>query len=155
MNISSLPRDAFSSADSALGREWLLTNGLGGYAAGTVGLANTRRYHGLLVASFKPPVDRLVLVSKVDIAVRYRGETFSLTSNEFEDGTVSGRGFERLVSFEMDGQIPAWRFAVADALVELRIYALHGENTSYLRLRVLAATAPVEFELTPLCAYRD
>jgi predicted glycogen debranching enzyme len=150
-----LPRDAFSSADAALGREWLVTNGLGGFAAGTVGLANTRRYHGLLVASFKPPVDRLVLVSKVDIAVRYRGETFSLTSNEFVDGTVSGRGFDRLVSFEVDGQIPVWRFAVADALVELRIYATQRENTSYLRLRVLSATAPLDFELTPLCAYRD
>jgi predicted glycogen debranching enzyme len=155
MTDSSLPRDAFSSADTALGREWLVTNGLGGYAAGTVGLANTRRYHGLLVASFKPPVDRLVLVSKVDITVRYRGETFSLTSNEFVDGTVSGRGFERLVSFEIDGQIPVWRFAVSDALIELRIYAMNGENTSYLRLRVLSATAPLAFELTPLCAYRD
>lgn len=148
-------RDAFSTGDAALGREWLVTNGLGGFAAGTVGLANTRRYHGLLVASFKPPVDRLVLVSKVDIAVRYRGENFSLTSNEFVDGTISGRGFERLVSFEIDGQIPVWTFAVADALIELRIYAAYGENTSYLRLRVIAATGPVSFELTPLCAYRD
>ena len=96
---SPLPRDAFSSPNAALDREWLVTNGLGGYAAGSVSLANTRRYHGLLVASFKPPVDRLVLVSKVDIAVGYRGVTYALTSNEFADGTLSGRGFEHLVSF--------------------------------------------------------
>ena len=132
-----------------------MTNGLGGYAAGSVGLANTRRYHGLLVASFKPPVDRLVLVSKVDVSVRYRGVTYALTSNEFTDGTVSGRGFEQLVSFALDGQIPVWTFAVADALIELRIYAAHGENTSYLRLRLISSTAPMAFELTPLCAYRD
>jgi predicted glycogen debranching enzyme len=152
---SSLPRDAFATAEGAMNREWLVTNGLGGFAAGTIALANTRRYHGLLVASFKPPVDRLVLVSKVDIAVRYRGEKHALTSNEFADGTLSGRGFQQLLAFTVDGQIPVWTFAVADALIELRIYATQGENTSYLRIRVVSATAPLEFELTPLCAYRD
>ncbi|MEO8018501.1 MAG: amylo-alpha-1,6-glucosidase [Pseudomonadota bacterium] len=152
---SRLPRESFAVPEAAIGREWLVTNGLGGFAAGTVALANTRRYHGLLVASFKPPVDRLVLVSKVDISVRYRGEDYSLTSNEFVDGTLGGNGFRHLQSFEQDGQIPLWTFAVADALIELRIYAMQGENTSYLRLRVLAATAPLAFELTPLCAYRD
>lgn len=136
-------------------REWLVTNGLGGFASGTVALANTRRYHGLLVASFKPPVDRLVLVSKVDVEVMYRGAHCALTSNEFRDGTVAPRGFEHLVDFRLEGQLPVWTFAVSDALIELRIYAVQGENTAYLRVRVVAASAPVEITLTPLCAYRD
>jgi predicted glycogen debranching enzyme len=140
---------------ATLEREWLVTNGLGGFAAGTVALANTRRYHGLLVASFKPPVDRQVLVSKVDIEVAYRGLRYALTSNEFADGTLNPRGFEYLVDFRLDGQLPVWTFGIADALVELRIYAAQGENTAYLRVRVIAATAPLTFELTPLCAYRD
>jgi predicted glycogen debranching enzyme len=138
-----------------LNQEWLVTNGLGGFAAGTVALANTRRYHGLLVASLKPPVDRLVLVSKVDIDVEYRGARYALTTNEYADGTLAPRGFERLVSFRLDGSIPVWTFGIADALLELRIYAAQGENTSYLRLRTLAATAPLDVTLTPLCAYRD
>jgi predicted glycogen debranching enzyme len=144
-----------NDAENALSREWLVTNGLGGFASGTVALANTRRYHGLLVASFKPPVDRLVLVSKVDVEVLYRGARYALTSNEFRDGTLAPRGFERLTDFHLDGQMPVWTFTVADALIELRIYAAHGENTAYLRVRVIAASAPVELLLTPLCAYRD
>jgi predicted glycogen debranching enzyme len=143
------------NSNDAFTREWLVTNGLGGFAAGTVALANTRRYHGLLVASFKPPVDRLVLVSKADIDVVYHGQRYSLTSNEYADGTLSPRGFEHLIDFRVDGQVPVWTFGMADALLELRIYAAQGENTSYLQLRVVAATAAVEAILTPLCAYRD
>jgi glucose 1-dehydrogenase len=64
----SLPRSLFAQALEALGREWLVTNGIGGFASGTVSQANTRRYHGLLVASLKPPVDRVVMVAKADDA---------------------------------------------------------------------------------------
>jgi predicted glycogen debranching enzyme len=142
-------------SQEALQREWLVTNGLGGFSSGTVALANTRRYHGLLVSSFKPPVDRLVLVAKVDIEVEYRGTRYSLTTNEYVDGTLAPRGFERIVSFGLEDQMPVWTFALADALLELRIYAAQGENTSFLRVHVIAATAPVELTLTPLCAYRD
>ena len=140
---------------NALEREWLVTNGLGGFASGTVALANTRRYHGLLVASFKPPVDRRVLVAKVDIDVIYRGQAYALTTNEFQDGTLAPRGYERLVSFRLDGQIPVWTFACADALLELRIYAAQDENTFYLRTRVVAATSPIQVMFTPLTAHRD
>jgi predicted glycogen debranching enzyme len=143
------------NARDAFEREWLVTNGLGGFASGTVALANTRRYHGLLVSSFHPPVDRRVLVAKIDVEAVYRGIRYALTANEFADGTIAPRGFEQLVAFRLDGQVPVWSFALADALVELRIYAKQGENTAYLRMRVVAATAPVELSLTPLCADRD
>ena len=139
----------------ALSREWLVTNGLGGFAAGTVSLANTRRYHGLLVASFKPPVDRRVLVAKVEVEVEYRGTRYALSTNEFADGTLAPRGFNHLTEFRLEGNLPVWTFAVADALLELRIYAAQGENTAYLRIRTVAATAPVHVALTPLCAWRD
>ena len=143
------------NTQDALGREWLITNGLGGFVAGTAALANTRRYHGLLVASFKPPVDRRVLVAKVDIEIEYRGTRYALTANEFADGTLAPRGFEYLTEFRLEGGLPVWNFAVADALLELRIYAAQGENTAYLRVRVVAATAPLRVTLTPLCADRD
>jgi predicted glycogen debranching enzyme len=140
---------------NSMDREWLVTNGIGGFAAGTVALANTRRYHGLLVASFKPPVDRRVLVAKVDVDVTYRGRSYALTTNEYGDGTLAPRGFERCVSFRLDGQTPVWTLAFSDAQLEMRIYAAAGENTFYMRLRLLAATAPVHVALTPLTAHRD
>jgi predicted glycogen debranching enzyme len=139
----------------SLQKEWLVTNGLGGFASGTVALANTRRYHGLLVSSFKPPVDRLVQVAKVDLEVEYRGRRHALTTNEYADGTIAPRGFEKLISFRLDGQLPVWTFGIADALIELRIWCAQGENTSYLRVRLLAGTAPLGITLSPLCAYRD
>ena len=61
-----LSRAELNQVDAALSREWLVTNGLGGFASGTVGLANTRRYHGLLVAALRPPVDRVVMIAKLD-----------------------------------------------------------------------------------------
>jgi hypothetical protein len=59
----SLPRSLIAQAPEALDREWLVTNGIGGFASGTIAQANTRRYHGLLIASLKPPVDRVVMVA--------------------------------------------------------------------------------------------
>jgi hypothetical protein len=91
-----LPRVDFTQLANAFDREWLVTNGLGGFACGTVALANTRRYHGLLVASLSPPVQRVLMLAKLDVTVRYRGITFELGCNEFADGTVTSRGFELL-----------------------------------------------------------
>jgi glycogen debranching enzyme len=66
--------------NESLTREWLATNGLGGYACGTLSGANTRRYHGFLMASFTPPVERTLLVSKVDITIEYLAREYPLFS---------------------------------------------------------------------------
>jgi predicted glycogen debranching enzyme len=155
MSAGHLPRDGFARLDAALEREWLVTNGLGSFAAGTASLANTRRYHGLLVASLRPPVERVMMVAKVEVTAIYRQVRYELGTNEFADGTIAPRGFQSLVRFELDGQSPVWTFACADALIELRIRMLPGENTTEVQLRVLHALAPVAFELAPLCGYRD
>ena len=76
----------------AFAREWLVTNALGGFACGTLAQANTRRYHGLLVASLRPPVQRVVMVAKLEVLARYRGETCERGCNEFADGTIAPRG---------------------------------------------------------------
>jgi glycogen debranching enzyme len=73
-----------------------VTNGLGGYACGTVALANTRRYHGFLMASLTPPVQRTLLVAKIDLGVEYLGLKTELTANEFVGGAVSPQGFVHL-----------------------------------------------------------
>src|SRR5438093_1139543 len=84
--FTALARSDFAHAGNSLEREWLVTNGLGGFASGTVAHANTRRYHGLLVASLRPPVERVVMVAKVDAFVEYQGRRFGLACNEFADG---------------------------------------------------------------------
>jgi predicted glycogen debranching enzyme len=132
-----------------------VTNGLGGFACGTVAGANTRRYHGLLVASLKPPVERTLLVAKIELSVRYLDVETDLSANEFAGGVISGQGFVHLESFAVEDGIPTWRYAVADALLEQQIFMAPGANTSYLRLELLRATAPLQVTLKPLLTYRD
>jgi predicted glycogen debranching enzyme len=141
--------------DTATEREWLLTNGLGGFAAGTIAGACTRRYHGLLVAALRPPVERTVLVAKLETIVRYRGRAYPVTSNEYGDGTIDPRGYEHIARFRLEGLMPVWEFVVGDALLEQRITMIHGENTTVVRFTMLRGGAPLKLELNPLCTYRD
>src|SRR5690242_18224935 len=122
------PRTDFASATNAFEREWLVTNSLGGFACGTVAQANTRRYHGLLVAALQPPVQRVVMVAKLEALVRYRGNVYELGSNEFADGTLSPRGFELLSAFEDEGGLPVWTYACGDARLEQRIWMADGRS---------------------------
>ncbi len=135
--------------------EWLVTNGLGGFACGTVAGANTRRYHGFLMASLRPPVERTLLVAKVELTVHYLGTETDLSANEFAGGAISGQGFVHLESFAVPDGIPTWRYAVADALLEQKIFMAPGANTSYLRLELIRATRPLRVTLKPLITYRD
>jgi len=150
-----LARTDFAPAPAALEREWLVTNGLGGFACGTVAQANTRRYHALLVASLRPPVQRVVMVSKVEVLLRYRGRTFELGCNEFVDGTVAPRGCELLSAFADEDGVPVWTYGCADARLEERVWMADGRNTTYLGFTLRTATEAVDLELRPLCTYRD
>ncbi len=132
-----------------------MTNGLGGYACGTVALANTRRYHAFLMASLAPPVQRTLLVAKVDLSVEYLGVKTDLGANEFAGGTISPQGFVHLESFAVIDGIPTWRYGVADAILELQIFMAQGANTSYLRVELLRSSAPLRVALKPYVAYRD
>ena len=80
-------------------KEWLISNGLGGYASSSVCGTNTRRYHGLLVAAFNPPTDRKVLVSKIEETLSKGEERFALSTNYYP-GVVYPRGYNYLTSFE-------------------------------------------------------
>src|ERR1019366_6322288 len=102
-------------------REWLVTNGLGGFASGTLAGLLTRRYHALLAAALSPPVRRRILVAGSVEWVTLDGRSIALHNHEFADGTIDQRGFERLVSFELDGMLPVWQFAIDDVLIEKRI----------------------------------
>lgn len=154
----SLPAHLLKFLDAALRREWLVTNGLGGYASGTVSGVNTRRYHGLLVASFAPPVRRTVLVAKVDEVVTVhdgRDWPVELGANEYADGTIAPEGYRSLTGFRLEGTIPVWTFAVSGAVLEKSIWMPHGRNTSCVRYRVLPGGLPLRLAIRPYLTERD
>jgi predicted glycogen debranching enzyme len=136
-------------------REWLCTNGLGGFASGTVAGTATRRYHGLLVAALAPPVGRILVVSRLDERVEYGGLTYALATNRWADGTIAPDGHRLIETFRLDGTSPVWRYACADALIEKRVWMEPGANTTYVRYRLLRATGPVRLALDALVNYRD
>jgi len=131
-----------------------VTNGLGGYASGTVALANTRRYHGLLVASLAPPAGRTLLVAKFDASVEYDGGRYELCANEFAGGTIAPQGFVHIESFALRGTIPTWRYAFADALLELRIFMAPFTQTSYVGFALLRGTSRANLQIKPYITYR-
>ena len=151
----SLTRDLLTDFDAVTRREWLVTNGIGGFASGTLAGMNSRRYHGLLIASLRPPVERVAMVAKLDAVAVHRGQRIELATNEFADGTVAPRGYVHLDSFALDGQIPVWTWLLGDALLEQRIWMAHGANTTYVSFALTRGDVPIELEFSPLCTYRD
>jgi predicted glycogen debranching enzyme len=148
-------REVCGSLHAAEAREWLVTNGIGGFASGTVAGSSTRRYHGLLIAALQPPVGRVQLVAALDSIARYAGKEYALATHSWTGGAVSPRGFELLESFRLEGTTPVWRFALADGLLEQRVWMCHGENTTYVQFTLLRGSGPLEFESRALVNYRD
>src|SRR5689334_8812661 len=122
-------REICGSLDIAESREWLVTNGIGGYASGTVAGLLTRRYHGLLVAALNPPLGRTLLLTKLDETALYGQYSYPLCTNRWTDGTVSPHGYQHIERFFLDGTTPVWQFACADALLEKRVWMQQGVNT--------------------------
>ena len=116
------------TADSPDGREWLCTNGIGGYAAGTVSGVLTRRYHGLLVAALHPPLGRTVMAAKVDEVVEYAGGRYALGADRWADDTLAPQGYHHLRHFRLDGTSPVWTYAAGEARLEKRVWMEPGAN---------------------------
>jgi predicted glycogen debranching enzyme len=150
-----LGRDALEGFGEAARREWLCTNGLGGYAAGSVSLAATRRYHGLLVAALRPPGQRVLMVAKLELTASYGGTEWQLASNEFADGTIAPQGYRLLESFRLEGLIPVWTWLLGDLRLEQRIWMRHGANTTYVRFTRRGGSGPLRLSVDPLCTCRD
>src|SRR5262245_54995763 len=92
-------------------REWLSANGLGGYASGTGSGANTRRYHGLLVAALVPPGQRQVLLSRLDEVAVVGGEVYELGASIWQSGAIAPQGYQHLASFQAR-PVPTWEYRV-------------------------------------------
>jgi predicted glycogen debranching enzyme len=135
-------------------REWLVTNGIGGYASGTISGLLTRRYHGLLIAALRPPLGRMLLLTKLDETATYDGRTYPLFANRWAGGQVQPAGFHYLQRFYLEGTTPVWAFACADAMLEKRIWMQPGANTTYVRYDLRRATAPLTLTIKALVNYR-
>ena len=148
-------REICGNLESADSREWLVTNGIGGYASGAIANLLTRRYHGLLVAALKPPLGRTLMLTKLDETVSYSDRTYPLYTNRWADGTVEPSGYNHIESFHLEGTTPVWSFACADALLQKRIWMQQGANTTYIQYYLRRATKPLTIAIKALVNYRD
>lgn len=151
----SIERGICDDLAAAEQREWLVTNGIGGFASGTVSGNLTRRYHGLLIAALNPPVGRTQLVAKVEELLEYDDASYPLATNRWASGAVEPRGYVHIQSFRLEGTTPVWLFAFGDALLEKRIWMRQGENTTYVQYRMLRGSQPVRLRIAALVNYRD
>jgi len=150
-----IPRETCIDLDQSLGKEWLVTNGLGGYASSTVAGVNTRRYHGYLVAALRPPVERTVLLNNIDEEVTVADRTYYLGANEYPDGKIHPGGFVHIEEFILDANIPTTVFRLGDVVLHKTVWMEHGHNTAYVRYSYVEGDEPVHLVLHPMCNYRD
>jgi predicted glycogen debranching enzyme len=141
----------------ALTREWLETNGIGGFSSSTICGLNTRRYHGLLTAATKPPVGRLVLLSKLEETLAIDGRRYELSSNQYP-GVIHPRGFNYQTGFRLD-PFPVFTYEVEGIRLEKSVFMVQGENTTVVQYE-LRHTADsnhqdIQLEIRPLIAFRD
>lgn len=145
--------DICRDLSEATRREWLETNGLGGFASATVAGLNTRRYHGLLVAATRPPVGRTVLLSKLEETLVVAGRRYELSANQYP-GVVHPQGHRLMRRFRLD-PFPVFTYRVEGFELEKAVVMLHGENTTCVRYSLRDASGEVRLELRPLIAFRD
>jgi predicted glycogen debranching enzyme len=136
----------------------LETNGLGGFASSTIVGLNTRRYHGLLVATLRPPVERFVLLSKLEETLFIAGQPFDLSANRYP-GTVHPQGFRYLKQFRLD-PFPTFTYEVEGIEIEKTVFMVHGENSTVVQYELKKNNHPERpknlcLEVRPLIAFRD
>ena len=115
----------------------------------------TRCYHGLLVAALKPPLGRTLLLTKLDETLSYQRQAYPLSCDRWAGGTLTGYGYRHLERFHLEGTTPVWSYAIADALLEKRIWMQPGENTTYIQYQLRRATGPLTLSIKALVNYRD
>ena len=154
-------RELCGDLATAESREWLVTNGIGGFASGTVAGVLTRRYHGLLMAALQPPLGRTLLLAKLDETVEYEGiypqsgRFYPLYVNRWANGVVEGNGHRTINQFHLEGTTPVWTHAFGNALLEKRIWMQPGANTTYIQYKLTRATGPLTLEAKAFVNYRD
>lgn len=140
--------------ESLLTREWLVTNGLGGYASGTIGGVASRRYHALLIAALPAPLGRRVMVNHLTELVRLPNREKFLIGGEERGGTLSLHGSEWLTEFRLELGLPVWRYELDGHVLERRILLPHHQNTVHVNYRLIRGEGPVRIKLRPSIHFR-
>src|SRR5258706_7035222 len=148
-------REICGNLEEAESREWLITNGIGGYASGTIAGGMSRRYHGLLMATLHPPVGRTQLVAWMDEIVRHGGAEFALATHRWASGAVEPKAFQNIEEFRLEGATPVWTYALGEARLEKRVFMRQGANTTYVQYTMVQGSGLLEMELKALVNYRD
>ncbi len=142
--------------DELLTREWLVTNGLGGYASGTVVGVNTRRYHGLLIAALPAPRGRQLMLNDLDERIRLDGGTVvSLGGRERPDSPLELQSAGRLVEVRLEAGLPVWRYQAGRVVVERRLIMPHMQNTVVMHYRLISGAQGVRLELPIAVHFRS
>ena len=151
-----IPRPRDTDADEPMPRrEWLVTNGLGGYASSTIAGVVTRRYHGLLVASLPAPLGRIVMLNHLLERVRVRGgEPMWLGDEDEVAGANAADRTTHLAEFRLELGLPVWRYALAGVEIEKRVIMPHGQNTVHVSYRLISGNGPVRLTLRPSVHFR-
>jgi predicted glycogen debranching enzyme len=136
-------------------REWLVTDGLGGFAMGTVAGLRTRRYHGLLVVATEPPGRRMLGLASLDPVLVIGDARIRLAVHEWSDGTVDPLGNLHLAEFDLTDGVPRWRWQIGDVILERELAAEHGRPAVSVVHRLLRAPQSVRLELSALGTWRD
>jgi glycogen debranching enzyme len=150
-----LGRQVTGDLEQAAAREWLVTDGTGGYAMGTVAGLRTRRYHGLLVVATSPPIGRMLGLVALDPVLVLGDRRIRLATHEWADGTIAPAGHLHLQSFTLRDGVPSWQWAVGAIVLEAEVAMVHGRSAVGVVHRVLRAPGPVRLELEALCTWRD
>ena len=148
--------DTLGNLELSSRREWLETNGLGGYASSTLTGLNTRRYHGLLVAATTPPAGRMVLLSKLEESLVIHGRRYELSVNQYP-GAIHPQGYLYLKGFRLD-PFPIFTYVIEGVEIAKSVFMIDGENATAIRYHLLDGidtTAAISLEVRPLIAFRD
>jgi predicted glycogen debranching enzyme len=150
------PQDAFDERGSVPRREWLTTNGLGGYASGTVAGVLTRRYHGLLVASLPAPLGRVVMLNHLLERVRLPDRRVLWLGDEDEvAGPNAADRSGYLSEFRLELGLPVWRYELPGAIVEKRVLMPYGQNTVHVSYALIDGEGPLRLALRPSIQFRE
>ncbi|HET9532906.1 MAG TPA: amylo-alpha-1,6-glucosidase [Blastocatellia bacterium] len=141
--------------ESLLTREWLVTNGLGGYASGTISGIPTRRFHGLLIAALAAPFGRVMMLNDLREQVVFAGgERFRLGGEERADGTLELYAAHHLKEFRLEMGLPVWLYEVNGVVLEKRVLIPRLQNTVHINYRLVSGDLPVQIELRPFIHFR-
>ncbi|HKP88182.1 MAG TPA: glycogen debranching enzyme N-terminal domain-containing protein, partial [Blastocatellia bacterium] len=136
-------------------QEWLLTNGLGGYASGTIAGALTRRFHGILIAALPAPFGRVVMLNDMEERVRLPdGTTVLLEAEERESDGLRLNGAKYLAEFQLEWGLPVWRYEIGGITIEKRVLLPHGQNTTLVTYAMKSGDGNVRLELRPAIQFR-